>query len=69
MFKNILICMIKTKHILKKLERREKYIMIQSIYETHLHVRNLEKAIDFYQNKLGLKTIEKTSCVLLGRRK
>ncbi|MED2935378.1 VOC family protein, partial [Bacillus wiedmannii] len=25
--------------------------MIQSIYETHLHVRNLEKAIDFYQNK------------------
>ena len=23
--------------------------MIQSIYETHLHVRNLEKAIDFYQ--------------------
>lgn len=30
------------------------YIMIQSIYETHLHVRNLEKAIDFYQNKLGL---------------
>lgn len=46
--------MIKTKHILKKLERREKYIMIQSIYETHSHVRNLEKAIDFYQNKLGL---------------
>ena len=45
--------------------------MIQSIYETHLHVRNLEKAIDFYQNKLGLtvaKTIEKTSCILLGRR-
>lgn len=31
-----------------------KYNMIQSIYETHLHVRNLEKAIDFYQNKLGL---------------
>ena len=28
--------------------------MIQSIYETHLHVKNLEKAIDFYQNKLGL---------------
>lgn len=31
-----------------------KYNMIQSIYETHLYVRNLEKAIDFYQNKLGL---------------
>lgn len=46
--------------------------MIQSIYETHLHVRNLEKAIDFYQNKLGLtlaKTIEKAGCFLLGRRK
>ena len=41
--------------------------MIQSIYETHLHVRNLEKAIDFYQNKLGLtlaKTIEKAGCFL-----
>ena len=47
-------------------------IMIQSIYETHLHVRNLEKAIDFYQNKLGLilaKTIEKAGCFLMGRRK
>ena len=32
----------------------EGIIMIQSIYETHLHVKNLEKAIDFYQNKLGL---------------
>ena len=47
-------------------------IMIQSIYETHLHVRNLEKAIDFYQNKLGFniskKTIEK-AVLALGRRK
>ena len=45
--------------------------MIQSIYETHLHVKNLEKAIDFYQNKLGLilaKTIGK-GCFLMGRRK
>lgn len=38
--------------------------MIQSIYETHLHVRNLEKAIDFYQNKLGLTVAKK----LLKRR-
>ncbi|MEH6892419.1 VOC family protein [Bacillus sp. JJ864] len=29
--------------------------MIKNIYETHLHVRDLEMAIDFYQNKLGLK--------------
>lgn len=35
--------------------------MIQSIYETHLHVRNLEKAIDFYQNKLGLTLAKKLS--------
>ncbi|WP_212982062.1 VOC family protein, partial [Bacillus paramobilis] len=35
--------------------------MIQSIYETHLHVRNLEKAIDFYQNKLGLALAKKLS--------
>lgn len=39
-------------------------IMIQSIYETHLHVRNLEKAINFYQNKLGLSLAKK----LLKRR-
>ncbi len=39
-------------------------IMIQSIFETHLHVRNLEKAIDFYQNKLGLTLAKK----LLKRR-
>ncbi len=47
--------------------------MIQSIYETHLHVRNLEKAIDFYQNKLGLilakKLSKKAGCFLMGRRK
>ena len=55
MLKNILICMIKTKYNLENQNvGREQYIMIQSIYETHLHVRNLEKAIDFYQNKLGL---------------
>ncbi len=35
--------------------------MIQSIYETHLHVRNLEKAIAFYQNKLGLALARKLS--------
>ncbi len=35
--------------------------MIQSIYETHLHVKNLEKAIDFYQNKLGLTLAKKLS--------
>ncbi|MCM3737829.1 VOC family protein [Bacillus cytotoxicus] len=29
--------------------------MIKNIYETHLHVRDIERAIDFYQNKLGLK--------------
>ena len=48
------------------------YIMIQSIYETHLHVRNLEKAIDFYQNKLGLtlaKNYRKGGLLSLGRRK
>lgn len=51
----------KNKTYLKKLERREKYIMIQSIYETHLHIRNLEKAIDFYQNKLGLALAKRLS--------
>ena len=35
--------------------------MIQNIYETHLHVRNLEKAINFYQNKLGLTLARKLS--------
>ncbi|PFN05813.1 MULTISPECIES: VOC family protein [Bacillus cereus group] len=35
--------------------------MIQNIYETHIHVRNLEKAIDFYQNKLGLNLGRKLS--------
>ena len=35
--------------------------MIQNIYETHLHVRNLEKAINFYQNKLGLTLVRKLS--------
>lgn len=35
--------------------------MIQSIYETHLHIRNLEKAIDFYQNKLGLALAKRLS--------
>ncbi|PFJ41921.1 fosmidomycin resistance protein [Bacillus thuringiensis] len=36
-------------------------IIIQNIYETHLHVRNLEKAINFYQNKLGLTLARKLS--------
>lgn len=35
--------------------------MIQNIYETHLHVKDLEKAIDFYQNKLGLTLAKKLS--------
>ncbi|MED3268304.1 MULTISPECIES: VOC family protein [Bacillus] len=35
--------------------------MIQNIYETHLHVRNLENAINFYQNKLGLTLARKFS--------
>ncbi len=35
--------------------------MIQNIYETHLHVRDLEKAIDFYQNKFGLALARKLS--------
>ncbi|MED2764450.1 MULTISPECIES: VOC family protein [Bacillus cereus group] len=35
--------------------------MIQNIYETHLHVRNLENAINFYQNKLGLTLARKLS--------
>ncbi len=35
--------------------------MIQSIYETHLHVRNLGKAIGFYQNKLGLSLAKRLS--------
>ena len=34
--------------------------MIKNIYETHLHVRDLERAIDFYQNKLGLKLARKS---------
>lgn len=29
--------------------------MIQGIYETHLHVSNLERSIDFYKNVLGLE--------------
>ncbi|HDX9579250.1 TPA: VOC family protein [Bacillus pseudomycoides] len=33
--------------------------MIKNIYETHLHVRDIERAIDFYQNKLGLKLARK----------
>ena len=53
--------MIKTKYILKNRNVGEGYIMIQSIYETHIHVRNLEKAIDFYQNKLGLTVAKKLS--------
>ncbi|PFA82795.1 VOC family protein [Bacillus thuringiensis] len=36
-------------------------IIIQNIYETHLHVRNLENAINFYQNKLGLTLARKFS--------
>ena len=36
-------------------------IIIQNIYETHLHVRNLEKAINFYQNKLGLTLARENS--------
>ncbi|MCT6948577.1 MAG: VOC family protein, partial [Bacillus thuringiensis] len=36
-------------------------IIIQNIYETHLHVKNLEKAINFYQNKLGLTLARKLS--------
>lgn len=35
--------------------------MIKNLYETHLHVRHLERAIDFYQNKLGLKLASKLS--------
>lgn len=33
--------------------------MIKNIYETHLHVKDLERAVDFYQNKLGLKLARK----------
>ncbi|MGQ0739494.1 MAG: VOC family protein [Bacteroidota bacterium] len=29
--------------------------MIKGLYETHLEVKNLEQAIDFYQDKLGLE--------------
>lgn len=29
--------------------------MIKKIYETHLHVKDLKVAINFYQEKLGLK--------------
>ena len=29
--------------------------MIQGIYETHIHVENLETSIDFYENVLGLE--------------
>ena len=29
--------------------------MIKGLYETHIHVSNLEKAIDFYKNILGLE--------------
>lgn len=61
MLKNILICMIKTTQFFKNQKVEGKYIMIKSIYETHLHVRNLEKAIDFYQNKLGLTVARKLS--------
>lgn len=28
--------------------------MIKGLYETHIHVRDLEKSTDFYQNTLGL---------------
>lgn len=29
--------------------------MIKKLYETHLHVKNLQVSINFYQEKLGLK--------------
>jgi predicted enzyme related to lactoylglutathione lyase len=29
--------------------------MIKGIYETHLHVENLERSVDFYKNVLGLE--------------
>ena len=29
--------------------------MIKGIYETHIHVENLETSISFYQNVLGLE--------------
>jgi len=29
--------------------------MIKGLYETHVFVENLERSIDFYQNKLGLE--------------
>ncbi|MEI4802530.1 VOC family protein [Bacillus sp. FJAT-51639] len=34
--------------------------MIRNIYETHLQVSDLERAIDFYKNKLGLKLARKS---------
>jgi lactoylglutathione lyase len=29
--------------------------MIKGLYETHIHVENLERSIDFYKNVLGLE--------------
>src|SRR6187402_1076582 len=29
--------------------------MIKGLYETHLHVENLERSVDFYKNVLGLE--------------
>ncbi|MGG2091767.1 VOC family protein [Bacillus sp. S13(2024)] len=34
--------------------------MIKNIYETHLYVGDLERAVEFYQNKLGLKLARKS---------
>ncbi|WP_235848954.1 MULTISPECIES: VOC family protein [Bacillaceae] len=31
--------------------------MIQGIFETHVHVRDLEAANEFYENQLGLKKV------------
>ncbi len=48
-------------------------IIIQNIYETHLHVRNLEKAINFYQKQARInvskKTLQKKSGFLFGSEK
>ncbi len=32
-------------------------LMIQGIFETHVHVRDLEAANEFYENQLGLKKV------------
>lgn len=43
--------------------------MIKKIYETHLHVKDLNAAINFYKEKLGLKlghTTEKNAFFWIG---